>query len=65
MELDSRGSFRIVNEKAVKASSEIALLSAKDKKPHKISESLIKPCFLTACSTVLGEDSCDKVAIIA
>lgn len=65
MKLDSTGSFRMENEKAVEASYKIALLIAKDKKPHTIGESLIKPCILTACSTILNEESCSKVAKIA
>lgn len=65
MKLDSSGSFRMENEKAVEASYKIALLIAKDKKPHTIGESLIKPCLLTACSTVLGDDSYNKFAKIA
>lgn len=65
MKLDSSGSFRMENEKAVEASYKIALLIAKDKKPHTIGESLIKPCLLTACSTVLSEDSSNKIAKIA
>ncbi|KAK9758538.1 hypothetical protein QE152_g674 [Popillia japonica] len=36
MKLDSSGRFGIDNEKAVKASYKIALLIAKDKKPHTI-----------------------------
>lgn len=65
MKLDSSGSFRMENEKAVEASYKIALLIAKDKKPHTIGESLIKPCLITACRTVLGEDSCNKVGKIS
>lgn len=65
MKLDSTGSFRMENEKAVEASYKIAFLIAKDKKPHTIGESLIKPCLLTACSTILSEDSCNKVAKIS
>ncbi|KAK9695669.1 hypothetical protein QE152_g32411 [Popillia japonica] len=39
MKLDSSGRFGIDNEKAVKASYKIALLIAKDKKPHTIASS--------------------------
>lgn len=65
MKLDSTADFRIGNEKAVEASYKIALLIVKDKKPHTIGESLIKPCLLTACSTVLSEDSCKKIEKIS
>ncbi|XP_072401099.1 zinc finger BED domain-containing protein 5-like [Diabrotica undecimpunctata] len=65
MKLDSAANFRVKNEKAVEASYKIALLIVKDKKPHTIGESLIKPCLLTACSTVLSEDSCKKVEKIS
>ncbi|XP_075210407.1 N-acetyl-D-glucosamine kinase-like [Lycorma delicatula] len=57
MKLDSTGSFLMENDKAVEASFKIALLIAKDKKPHTIGEPLIKPCLITACSVILSEDS--------
>jgi len=46
----------------MEASYEIALLITKDKKPHTISEFLIKPCLLTACKTLSKTESCAKVA---
>jgi zinc finger BED domain-containing protein 5/7/8/9 len=62
MKLDSTCHFAMENDKLMEASYEIALLIAKDKKPHTIGESLVKPCLLTACKTVLNEESCAKVA---
>ncbi|XP_072378069.1 protein FAM200C-like [Diabrotica undecimpunctata] len=61
MKLDSTANVRVKNEKAVEASYKIALLIVKDKKPHTIGQSLIKPCLLTAYSTVLSKDSSKKV----
>lgn len=40
------------------------MLTAKDKKPHTIGESLVKPCLLTACKMVLNEKNCAKIAKI-
>ncbi|XP_072380493.1 protein FAM200C-like [Diabrotica undecimpunctata] len=65
MKLNSTANFRVENKEAVEASYKIALLIVKDKKPHTIDESLIKPCLLTACSTVLSEDGCKKVEKIS
>ena len=65
MKLDSSANFHKEDDKAVEASYKIALLIAKDKKPHTIGESLIKPCLLNACNTVFGEKSCKKVAKIS
>ncbi|XP_008189561.1 SCAN domain-containing protein 3-like, partial [Acyrthosiphon pisum] len=65
MKLDSTGHFARENEKLMEASYEIALLIAKDKKPHTIGESLVKPCLFTACKTILNEESCAKVAKIS
>jgi len=64
MKLDSTGHFAMENEKLMEASYEIALLIAKDKKPHTIGESLVKPCLLTACKTIINEESFAKVAKI-
>ncbi|KAJ8889125.1 hypothetical protein PR048_008619 [Dryococelus australis] len=57
--------FHVEHEKAHKASYKITMLIAQDKKPHIIGESLIKPCLLTACRTVLGEESCNQIANIS
>lgn len=65
MKHDSTGHFAMENEKLMEASYEIALLIAKDKTPHTVGESLVKPCLLTACKTILNEESCAKVANIS
>lgn len=65
MKFDSTGHFAMENEKLMGASYEIALLIAKDKKPHTTGESLVKPYLLTACKTILNEKKCAKVAKIS
>ena len=49
----------------VEASFEIAHMMAQEKKPHNISEPLIKPCMLKAASLVLGETNSEKLAKIS
>nr|XP_039257154.1 protein ZBED8-like [Styela clava] len=49
----------------VEASFEIAHMIAKQKKPHSIGETLIKPSILKAASLVLGEASSKKLAKIS
>ncbi|XP_003366004.1 zinc finger protein [Trichinella spiralis] len=39
-----------------RASYEIAMLIAKNKKPHTIGESLVKPCIVNAVKILLGDD---------
>ncbi|XP_031336653.1 SCAN domain-containing protein 3-like [Photinus pyralis] len=51
--LDLSGSFQQQNQANVQASYEIALEVAKNKKPHTIAESLIKPCL----KLILGDAS--------
>jgi hypothetical protein len=46
MKLDSTGAFQEMNHRATEASYAIALEIAKQKKPHTIGETLIKPCIL-------------------
>ena len=41
----------------MEASYEVALEIAKQKKPHTIGESLIKPCVLKMANKVLGKDA--------
>ncbi|KRX69313.1 Protein ZBED8 [Trichinella sp. T6] len=41
---------------AVKVSYEIAMLIAKNKKPHTIGENLVKPCIVNAVKILLGDD---------
>lgn len=61
MKLDSTGTFQQENEKVIEASYEVSLLIAKDKKPHTIGETLIKPSILKATRIVLGEESQRKM----
>lgn len=58
MKLDSAGNFQVKNEKVMEASYEIVLLIATDKKSHTKGESLVKPCLLNACRTMLDKESC-------
>ncbi|KRX89525.1 Protein ZBED8 [Trichinella pseudospiralis] len=53
MELDKK---RQETAKAVKASYEIAMLIAKNKKPHTIGENFVKPCIANAVKTLLADD---------
>ena len=55
--LDFTGTFQQQSQDVVKASYEIALEVAKNKKPHTIAETLIKPCLLKSVKLVLGEAS--------
>ena len=57
MRLDSPSEFFVRNSKIVEASYEVALETAKQKKPHAIGESLIKPCVLKMANKVLGKDA--------
>ncbi|KRY04699.1 Protein ZBED8, partial [Trichinella spiralis] len=40
----------------IRASYEIAMLIAKNKKPHTIGENLVKPCIVNAVKILLGDD---------
>ena len=53
--LDQTGMFWHTNKAAVHASYAIALHVAKNKKPHNIGETLLKPCILESVKLVLGE----------
>ena len=64
MRLDNSGEFFIRNSKIVEASYEVALEIAKQKKPHTIGESLIKPCVLKMADKVLGKDAEKKLAAV-
>jgi hypothetical protein len=55
--LDPTGSFQQQSIAAVQASYEVALEIAKQKKPHTIGETLIKPCILKTVKLILGEAS--------
>ena len=63
--LDVTGSFQQENGALVQASYEVALEIAKNKKPHTIRESLIKPCLLKTVKILLGESSAAKIRQIS
>ncbi|KRZ65670.1 SCAN domain-containing protein 3 [Trichinella papuae] len=56
MRLDKKGKYNQETAKAVKVSYEIAMLIAKNKKPHTIGENLVKPCIVNAVKILLGDD---------
>ena len=58
MRLDSSGAFFIRNSKIVEASYEVA----KQKKPHTIGKSLIKPCVTKMTNKSLGKDAEKKIS---
>ena len=49
----------------VEASYEVALQIAKQKKPHTIAESLIKPCAIKMVERVLGKQSSKKLQALS
>ena len=49
----------------MQASYEVALQIAKQKKPHMVGESLVKPCLLKAVKLDLGESSEAKMRQIS
>ena len=55
MKLDSSGVFHKETWKLAEASYELSLLIAKAKKSHSVGETLVKPCILSAATTVLGK----------
>lgn len=63
--LDRSGLFQQQSAAVVEASFEIALEIAKQKKPHTIGETLIKPCMMKAVNLILGEASAKKMRQVA
>ena len=55
--LDLGGGYHQQNAASVQASYEVALEIAKQKKPHTIGETLVKPCLLKTVKLILGEAS--------
>ena len=53
--------FLAHSEKCQKASYEVAYLIAKDKKPHSIGETLIKPAAVTISQIMHGDKIADEV----
>jgi len=56
MKIDHTGEFQQNNEKIVEASYHIAFMVVQQKKPHTLSETLIKPSMLKAVKIVLSEE---------
>ena len=63
--LDCTESFNQNNVAAIKASYVVALEIAKQKKPHTIGETLVKPCLLKTAKLVLGDVSVAKLKQIS
>ena len=63
--LDCTGSFNQSNVAAIEASYVVALEIAKQKKPHTIGETLVKPCLLKTAKLVLGDASVVKLKQIS
>ena len=65
MRLDASGEFFTRERKIVEASYVVAFKIAKQKKPHSIGETLIKPCVLKMADIMLGKDAERKLASIS
>ena len=63
--LDSSGTYYKANISLVEASYEVALTIAKQKKPHTIAETLVKPCAIKMAERVLGKQSSKKLEAIS
>ncbi|XP_076038578.1 protein FAM200C-like [Oratosquilla oratoria] len=63
--LDSTGTFRQQTDAIVKASYKISYKIAREKKPHTIGETLVKPCMLQCVKLVLGEAAHNKMTQIS
>ena len=61
VKLDSSGTFRKANKAIVDASYVISYQIAKNKKPHKIGETLIKPCLLECAQILLDKEAYNKI----
>ncbi|XP_067945066.1 protein FAM200C-like [Watersipora subatra] len=60
--LDSTGSFHIQAQAITEASYALSYRIAKDKKPHTIGETSVKPCLLECTKIILGDTVTQKVA---
>ena len=63
--LDSTRIFHQSSDGLLRASYEVTLLVAKNKKLHTIAENLIKPCLLKYTKLVLTKESCIKLQQIS
>ena len=61
VKLDSSGTFRKANKAIVHASYAISYQIAKNKKPHTIGETLIKPCLLECAQILLDKEAYNKI----
>ena len=59
--LDQGSKFVFQNSSVVEASYNISLLIAKNRKPHTIGETLVKPCMVEAARLVLNQESVSKL----
>lgn len=59
--LDHRTGVLFQPSKIVAASYKISLLIAKQKKPHTVAETLVKPCMIEAARLVLDQNSVNKL----
>ncbi|XP_067943212.1 protein FAM200C-like [Watersipora subatra] len=60
--LDSTGSFHIQAQAITEASYALSYHIARDKKPHTIGETLVKPCLLECTKIILGDTTAQKIA---
>ncbi|XP_067945153.1 zinc finger BED domain-containing protein 5-like [Watersipora subatra] len=60
--LDSTGSFYIQAQAITEASYTLSYRITRDKKPHTIGETLVKPCLLKCTKIILGDTAAQKIA---
>ncbi|XP_067943021.1 protein FAM200C-like [Watersipora subatra] len=60
--LDSTGSFHIQAQAITEAFYALFYRIARDKKPHTIGETLVKPCLLVCTKIILGDTAAQKIA---
>ena len=65
MKLDSDGRLHETNAKIFEASYAVSFAIAKEKKPHTIGETLIRPCAKKMFEIVLGKEAEKKIAAIS
>ncbi|XP_055549359.1 zinc finger BED domain-containing protein 5-like [Wyeomyia smithii] len=65
MKMDKTGSIFTTNSKTVEASYVVALEIAKQKKPHTVGETLVKPCAMKMVEIVLGNGLEKKLVAVS
>ncbi|XP_067937094.1 protein FAM200C-like [Watersipora subatra] len=60
--LDSTGSFHIQAQAITEASYALSYRIPRDKKPHTIGETLVKPCLLECTKIILGDTAAQRIA---